>query len=72
MTSTGYDPHMRPGGTAEELRARRSRWGWWSAPLVAGVLAVSACGSETDDLDEGPEPPESDTEIVPGEGGPVD
>jgi hypothetical protein len=64
---------MRKVGTAEELRGRTSgRRRWWWAPLVAGVLAVSACGSETDDLDEGPEPPESDTEIVPGEGGPVD
>ena len=64
---------MRTGGTAEELRGPTpGRRRWWLVPFVAGALAVGACGSETDDLDEGPEAPESDTEIVPGEGGPVD
>ena len=63
---------MGTGATGEELRGRGSVRRWWWAPLVAGVLLAGACGSDTDDLDEGPEPPEADTEIVPGEGGPVD
>ena len=40
-------------------------------PLVL-VLGLAACGSDTDDLDEGPDPSEEGTEIVPGESGPVD
>lgn len=61
---------MRTGDSGHGRR-RRTRFRWWG-PLLAGVLALGACGSESDDLDEGPEPPEADTEIVPGEGGPVD
>ena len=63
---------MRTGGTVEELRGRTSGGRWWGAALVVAVLAAGAGGSDADDLDEGPEPTESDTEIVPGEGGPVD
>ena len=71
MTRTGYRPGMGTGGTAVELSGRT--WGrrWWWA-LLAGVVSVGACGSDTDDLDEGPGPPEAGTEVVPGEGGPVD
>lgn len=47
----------------------------WRRPLglaFASALALGACGSDTDDLDEGREPSEEGTEIIPGEGGPVD
>ena len=72
MTTIGYPPVMRTGGTDEAVRARTPGRRWWWAPLLASSLALGACGSDMDDLDEGPEPPEADTEIVPGEAGPVD
>jgi hypothetical protein len=39
---------------------------------AVAVLALAGCGDDVDDADEGAELPEDDTEIIEGEGGPVD
>lgn len=56
------------------------RWGRWTrtrlglvALSVAGLVMVGGCSDDSDDLSPvEPEVGEEDTEVVPGEEGPVD
>ena len=65
--NTGEDPALGAGAPANR-RLREAV----AALVLALVLGAAGCSDDMDDGDEGAEPSEPGTEIVPGEGGPVD